>query len=140
MGLYDAVLVKDNHLAGTRDDELASFITRVAWEARSIPGAGRPSFIEVEVDRVAQLERLLTLPAGAIDIVLLDNMTINDLRSCAALRDAQAPKLELEASGGVSLESIAAIAGTGVDRISVGSLTHGARSVDLALDFNARAS
>jgi nicotinate-nucleotide pyrophosphorylase (carboxylating) len=137
MGLFDAVLVKDNHLAGVPDDALPAIIERIAREARALAAPDRVLFVEVEVDRAEQFERLVGLPEGVIDIVLLDNMSLADMRRCAETRDRYAPRLQLEASGGVTLETIADIARTGVDRISVGSLTHGARSVDLALDFDA---
>jgi nicotinate-nucleotide pyrophosphorylase (carboxylating) len=94
----------------------------------------RPSFIQVEVDTLEQFEALLTLPAGTIDIVLLDNMSCEQMRHAAGRRDALAASLELEASGGVSLLSIGDISRTGVDRISVGGLTHSAVVLDVALD------
>lgn len=132
MGLFDAVLIKDNHIAGTTPRELAAFITSAAAQARSLSPA--PAFIEVEVDSLEQFEALLTLPAGAIDIVLLDNMGPDVLAKAADRRDQVRPELLLEASGGVTLESIPAIARSGVDRISAGTLTHGATSLDVALD------
>jgi nicotinate-nucleotide pyrophosphorylase (carboxylating) len=90
-----------------------------------------------EVDTLEQLDTLLTLPPGSLDIVLLDNMSVEQLCEAAKRRDARAPKLELEASGGVTLDTIAAIATTGVDRISVGALTHSAVHLDVALDIDA---
>ena len=75
------------------------------------------------------------LDAPEPDIVLLDNMTLEDLRQAVALRNARAPSVELEASGGVSLATEAAIAATGVERISVGALTHSAPALDLAFDW-----
>jgi nicotinate-nucleotide pyrophosphorylase (carboxylating) len=76
----------------------------------------------------------LVLPAGP-DIVLVDNMPPDVLRRAVALRDELAPEVELEASGGVHLETVAAIAATGVDRISVGALTHSAPALDIGLDW-----
>jgi len=130
MGLHDAVLVKDNHLAGLDPTEIAGLASRLAPDARAAGAA----FIEFEVDGLDQFDALLALPAGTIDMVLLDNFDLPMLREAAQRRDARAPGLLLEASGGVKLETIAAIAATGVDRISVGALTHSVRSLDLGLD------
>jgi nicotinate-nucleotide pyrophosphorylase (carboxylating) len=129
IGLHDAVLLKDNHLAGVAVDALAAFVRRAADTARS---AGQVRFVEVEVDTLEQFEALLSLPVGIIDIILLDNMSLGQLERAVSMRHADGPLLE--ASGGVTLETIGAIARTGVDRISVGALTHGAVSVDLGLD------
>lgn len=132
IGLFDAVLIKDNHIAGVPARDLPGLVTRAAARARELsPGL---AFIEVEVDSLEQLDALLTLPAGVMDIVLLDNMTPELMRKAVAMRDARAPQLELEASGGVTLTTIRAIAETGVDRISVGALTHSAQCLDVALD------
>lgn len=133
MGLHDAVLVKDNHLAGLDPAGIAELALRISPQARS---AGA-TFIEVEVDGLDQLDALLALPTGTIDMVLLDNFDAPMLREAVMRRDARAPGLLLEASGGVRLETLAAIAATGVDRISVGALTHSVRSLDLGLDAQA---
>ncbi len=133
MGLHDALLIKDNHLAGVPVAELGAFVRGACERARRL-GQGGLSFCEVEVDRVEQLRVLLALPAGVVDVVLLDNMAAGILRECCELRDAQRPGLLLEASGGVNLSTIRAIASTGVDRISVGALTHSAVQVDFGLD------
>ncbi len=137
VGLFDAVLVKDNHIAGVGAAELGLRLRGIARLARQ---RSAPGFVEVEVDSLAQLESVLRARAGApreewIDIVLLDNMTPALLRRAAAMRDRLAPGVELEASGGVSLESLPAIARTGVERISAGTLTHGATWLDVALDI-----
>jgi nicotinate-nucleotide pyrophosphorylase (carboxylating) len=131
IGLHDAVLIKDNHISGVPASELAHVIARAAAAARI---RGTPSFIEVEVDTLEQYESLLTLPKGTIDIVLLDNMPCELMSHAAARRDAVNPALELEASGGVNLSTIAEISRTGVDRISVGGLTHSATVLDVAMD------
>jgi nicotinate-nucleotide pyrophosphorylase (carboxylating) len=89
--------------------------------------------IEIEIDRREQLESALS---AAPDIVLLDNMSNAELSECVAIRDRTAPNVELEASGGVNLRTIAGIAGTGVDRISVGALTHSAPILDIGLDWS----
>ena len=132
-GLHDMILIKDNHLAGWLaagpDRGIAAAIRAAReWEMQR----RSPLQIEVEVDTLAQLEDAL---AGEPDMVLLDNMTLDELRQAVALRDARAPDIELEASGGVSLATVAAIAATGVERISVGALTHSAPALDLAFDW-----
>jgi nicotinate-nucleotide pyrophosphorylase (carboxylating) len=88
--------------------------------------------VEVEVDTLAQLEAALAVKA---DIVLLDNMTLDELRAAVARRDAIAPGVLLEASGNVNLLTVRDIAATGVDRISVGVITHSAPALDIALDY-----
>jgi nicotinate-nucleotide pyrophosphorylase (carboxylating) len=138
MGLHDAVLIKDNHIAGVSPRQLPEFLARASQSARARVGA-QPSFIEVEADSLEQFEAMLTLEPGVIDIVLLDNMTCDQLRQAAAMRDAKNPGLELEASGGVKLGTVHEIARTGVDRISVGALTHSAVSIDVAMDIDASA-
>lgn len=130
IGLFDAALYKDNHLAGIPAGELAATIAAAARRARAVSPL---RFVEVEVDSVEQLERILRIEPGLIDIVLLDNMGDAALRRSVALRDRVAPSVRLEASGRVRLETIRAIAETGVDRISVGALTHSAPALDLAL-------
>ncbi len=133
MGLHDAVLIKDNHIAGVGVASLPEYIHAAAAKARSFRPA--PTFVEVEVDTLEQFAALLTLEAGVVDIVLLDNMTTDMLRSASELRDQRNPTLQLEASGGVRLSTIHEIARTGVDRISAGALTHSAVSLDVAMDI-----
>lgn len=129
IGLYDGILIKDNHLAGLGDP--ATAVRRAIDLARAYPGnAGLP--VEVEVDTLEQLEQVLSVRP---EIVLLDNMPPDWLRKAIALRDAASPTTQLEASGGVNLTTIRAIAETGVDRISVGALTHSARALDIGLDY-----
>ena len=126
MGLYDGILIKDNHLAGLGGD-----LRKAVEAARAYPGnAGLP--VEVEVETLEQLEVALAVRA---DIVLLDNMTLEQQRAAVARRDAIAPGVLLEASGGVNLSTVRDIAATGVDRISVGALTHSAPALDIALDY-----
>jgi nicotinate-nucleotide pyrophosphorylase (carboxylating) len=136
MGLHDALLIKDNHLAGVDERELAGFVRSACERARTIAhrSGGSLGFCEVEVDRIEQLAVLLELPAGTVDVVLLDNMQPAQLRACCDMRDARQPALLLEASGGVNLSTIGTIAATGVDRISVGALTHSAVQLDFGLD------
>ncbi len=124
-GLSDLVLIKDNHLAALRDARPNPVAAAVARARREYPYLK----VEVEADRLEQVRQ--ALDAGA-DIVLLDNMGLDDLRTAAGWCRGRALT---EASGGVRLETVRAIAETGVDFISAGALTHSARSVDLALDF-----
>ncbi|MEE8453043.1 MAG: carboxylating nicotinate-nucleotide diphosphorylase [Thermoguttaceae bacterium] len=141
-GLFEAVLIKDNHLAWGAEASAESSARYTPREAvararryvedkasRSIAGA---MIVEIEVDTLEQLDEVL--PAGP-DIVLLDNMSASDLREAVARRDARNTAVELEASGGINLETIGRIAASGVDRISVGALTHSAVCLDLALDW-----
>lgn len=124
-GLYDQILIKDNHLVSLRN-ELPNAITAAILNARDqFPHLK----IEVEADTLEQVQQ--AVEAGA-DIILLDNMTPAQLRQAVALI---AGKALTEASGGVTLQTVGAIANTGVDYISVGALSHSARSVDIALDF-----
>jgi len=118
-GLDDAVLVKDNHLraAGSVADAV-----RLVRAASDLP-------IEVECETLDQVSE--ALEAG-VDAILLDNMTLAELREAVALT---AGRVRLEASGGVSLDTVRAIAETGVDEISVGALTHSARSLDVSLEL-----
>ena len=122
MDLASAVLIKDNHLTAV-DGDIALAIRR----AREVAPVGAK--VEVECDQVEQVERAVA--AGA-DIVLLDNMPPDILRECVRRVGG---KVILEASGGVSLSTVRAIAETGVDWISIGALTHSAPALDLALDF-----
>jgi nicotinate-nucleotide pyrophosphorylase (carboxylating) len=126
IGLFDGILIKDNHLAGLGGD-----VRRAVEAARAYPGnAGLP--VEVEVDTLEQLEAALAVNA---DIVLLDNMSLEQLRTAVTRRDAVSPGTLLEASGGVNLATVRDIAATGVDRISVGALTHSANALDIGLDY-----
>ncbi|MBI1335534.1 MAG: carboxylating nicotinate-nucleotide diphosphorylase [Phycisphaera sp.] len=129
IGLYDAVLVKDNHIAHLKPQELPHALSDMAHKARSLNPP--PAFIEVEVDHLEQLRAVLTTP---IDIVLLDNMSPDALQRAVQLRNTLAPGVLLEASGGVTLQTVRDIALTGVDRIAIGALTHSAPSLDLGLD------
>ncbi|MCA9304642.1 MAG: carboxylating nicotinate-nucleotide diphosphorylase [Phycisphaerales bacterium] len=132
IGLFDAVLIKDNHIAGLSDDELGVKLERAAERARD--GGNDLWFVQVEVDRLSQLERVLALPSGLIDMVLLDNMDPETLREAVVMRDRSGKSLLLEASGGVNEKTLRPIAETGVDRISIGGLTHQAVSLDIGLD------
>lgn len=150
VGLYDAALLKDNHLAGVSDGELPAFIKRTVKRAGDEADREGLAFVEVEVDTLEQLGAILKAGGGpgcGVGIVLLDNMTPEQLAAAVGARNeqeaaagraaGQAPNLLLEASGGITVENLAAVAATGVDRISLGTLTHGARWLDFGLDFAA---
>lgn len=138
LGLYAAVMLKDNHLAaeeGTSGQRLRDRIhrTRQRLEAARKRGElNRDLIFEVEVDSLDQFQAILDQP---VDIVLLDNMSNQQLRRAVEMRDEQNPAVQLEASGGVHLDSVADIAATGVDRISSGALTHSAVNWDVGLDW-----
>lgn len=141
LGLHAAVLIKDNHLAfraaaayGESSWTPAEALRCVQqFVGRLVPPDQRAAFIiEIEVDSLAQLEAML--PLGP-DIVLLDNMPPDMLRQAVQMRSAAAPQVELEASGGVDLAHVAQVAASGVERISVGALTHSAPWFDVGLDW-----
>lgn len=127
MGLFDAALVKDNHLAALGD--LALLPPVIAQLRSEHPGLP----IEIEADTLDQTERLLGMTG--IDVILLDNMSPELMSKAVALRDAKAPDILLEASGGVTLGKLPEIAATRIDRISVGALTHSAPHADLSLEI-----
>lgn len=126
IGLSDGILIKDNHLAGLGGDvRLAVETARSALGNDWLP-------VEVEVDTLEQLDAAL---AARADIVLLDNMTPEQMRTAVQRRNMVSPDTKLEASGGVNLGTVRAIAATGVDRISVGAITHSAPALDIGLDY-----
>ncbi len=127
IGLYDLVLIKDNHLAALREEKPNAIAAAVARAREKFPQLK----VEVEADTLEQVEQ--AADAGA-DIILLDNM--NPLQLRLAVQKIRG-RAQTEASGGVNLASVHAIAETGVDFISVGALTHSARAVDIGLDFEA---
>jgi nicotinate-nucleotide pyrophosphorylase (carboxylating) len=127
MGLYDGVLIKDNHLAAL--GPTTGTVGEAVRLARQKHGSGVP--LEIEVDTLDQLDVALSV---APDIVLLDNMPPEQLREAVRRRNSLAPKVLLEASGGVNFSTLRAIGETGVDRISIGALTHSATALDIGLD------
>ncbi|MGE3109669.1 MAG: nicotinate-nucleotide diphosphorylase [Phycisphaerales bacterium] len=167
IGLYDAVLIKDNHLAGVALADLPAFLTAASAKARAIalertraltpahpsgdprppvaamflpnpPRGGGPSplaFVEAEVDTLEQFAAIIGAGGCGLDIILLDNFTPDLLRRAVKMRNSGGLPILLEASGGVSLDTVGFVAATGVDRISAGQLTHSARCLDVALDF-----
>ena len=140
-GLFDAVLIKDNHLAfgaqepgGARFTPAEAVKTARAFLAKLPPHvAAHKAIVEVEVDSIEQLRSVL--PASP-DVALLDNMLPDQLKACVALRAELAPHVQLEASGGVNLQTARAIADTGIERVSVGALTHSAIWFDVGLDWS----
>lgn len=127
VGLYDMVLIKDNHLAALRNEPPNAIAAAVQRARHQYPQLQ----VEVEVDTLEQVEQAVA--AGA-DIILLDNMSPEEMRVAVGRVGGRA---KTEASGGVNLSSVRAIAESGVDYISVGALTHSAPAVDIALDFDA---
>ena len=123
-GLYDMVMVKDNHLLATR--RLTALQAAIRKFRRAHPGLR----VELEADTLRQVRSFLTLEG--VDVILLDNMKPAALAT--AVRRG-AGRVQFEASGGVSLETVPAIAATGVDFISVGALTHSARAIDFSLEL-----
>lgn len=123
-GLFDAVLIKDNHIAA------AGSVSAAIERART--ANGHMVKIEVEVDTLTQLEEALQ---HDVDAVLLDNMAVPELKNAVARAKAAKPGILCEASGGVRLVTVRAIAETGVDMISVGALTHSVKALDIGLDF-----
>ena len=125
IGLFDLVLIKDNHLAALRQAKPNAVAAAVLRARTQFPRLK----VEVEADTLAQVKQAIEADA---DIILLDNMTPAQLRKAVKLAAGRA---KTEASGGVNLKTVRAIAKTGVDYISVGALTHSARAVDIGLDF-----
>ena len=129
IGLYDGMLIKDNHLAARGSSSCAGAVKAARDFLRdrrlAVP-------VEIEVDTLEQLRDALTEHP---ELVLLDNMNCDVLREAVTLRNQLAPGTQLEASGGVSLQTVRSIAETGVDRISVGSLTHSSPALDIAFDW-----
>ncbi|MDR1922857.1 MAG: carboxylating nicotinate-nucleotide diphosphorylase [Planctomycetaceae bacterium] len=148
-GLFDAILIKDNHLAFGKENitfspqnairKAKSYLQSLqqkdkstTTQSQSQPQSQTP-IIEIEVDTLEQLNDVL---CESPDIVLLDNMPPQQLREAVTLRNKIAPNVELEASGGIRLTTVKDVAETGVERISVGALTHSATSIDIGLDWH----
>ena len=123
MGLYDQVMVKDNHLmACNKLEDLQAAIDAVRKDRPGIK-------VEIEAATLEQVADFLAL--RGVDIILLDNMSTDDLRRAVTINEG---RVFLEASGGITLDTIKAVAATGVDAISVGALTHSSKAVDLSLE------
>ncbi len=133
-GLYDAILIKDNHLAfgGITDFDPGEAVRRARkyleehYVGRELP------MLEIEVDSLKQLEQVL--PENP-DVVLLDNMSPDMMREAVQMRAKAGATCEFEASGGITLETVRAKAESGVERVSVGALTHSAKTFDIGLDW-----
>jgi nicotinate-nucleotide pyrophosphorylase (carboxylating) len=124
-GLYDMVLLKDNHLAAIGDlSNLAERIRRLRQEQPNIQ-------IEVEAEDLEQARAFIEV--DGIDVILLDNMTPAQMREAVALRRNN---IKFEASGGITLKNVKRVAATGVDYISIGALTNSARAIDIALEMS----
>jgi nicotinate-nucleotide pyrophosphorylase (carboxylating) len=121
MGLFDQILIKENHIAAA--GSITAAIVAARQRAPAVP-------VEVEVESLGELGQAL---AAHPDIVMLDEFTLDDMRAAVALNRAHSTPVKLEASGSVSLENVRAIAATGVDYVSVGSLTKHLRAVDLSM-------
>lgn len=141
-GLFDAILIKDNHLplAAGLEGQSKKTAGEAVLTAREFvdnaelkSGTGEKLVVEVEVDTLEQLREVL--PVGP-DIVLLDNMSRDELSTAVQLRNEINAQVVLEASGGINLDTVRSIADSGVDRISVGSLTHSTASLDIGLDWH----
>src|SRR5262249_37933250 len=135
MGLFDGILIKDNHLAALASEAnpIAAAVTAARQQFPALP-------VEIEVDSLDQFDEAL---ACRPDIILLDNMTLDDMREAVERREDMVEETDwvfLEASGGVTLDTVRGIAETGVDRISVGALTHSAPALDIALDYETKRS
>ena len=123
-GLYDMAMLKDNHFASKIKIESLQIVIDEFKEA--YPDA----LVELEADTISQVTEFLSLEN--VDVIMLDNMSIKQISEAVQLSNGNAL---LEASGGINLETVAGIAETGIDRISVGALTHSAKAIDLAMDF-----
>ncbi|MFK7960518.1 MAG: carboxylating nicotinate-nucleotide diphosphorylase [Phycisphaerales bacterium] len=130
-GLHDAALFKDNHLAALPDGPLNETLRPALIKAGLREGL---RFVMVEVDTLQQLDELLQIEDDFIDIILLDNMSPETMANAVARRNARRPRWQLEASGGITPEAVRAVAESGVDRISLGALTHSVTCFDVGLD------
>ena len=131
VGLYDGLLVKDNHLSSQPLKELGAFLSKIVSQCRA---EDSKRLVEIEVDTLEQLREVLKV--DGVDVILLDNMDCPKMQNAVELRDkaGKKGKVDLEASGGVTLETVRSIALTGVERIAVGAITHSAPAMDIGLD------
>lgn len=132
VGLYDGLLVKDNHLAAVPLRELGSYLAPIVQQSRS---EDAKRLVEIEVDNLEQFKEVVKVEG--IDVILLDNMDCPRMELAVEMRNKaqKKGKVALEASGGVTLETVRTISLTGVDRIAVGALTHSATALDIGLDI-----
>lgn len=129
MGLYDGLLVKDNHLAGLSAKELSAYLGKIVAASRAENSA---RLIEVEVDTLEQFQQVLNVEG--VDVILLDNMDCPRMADAVRLRQKSDQKTQIEASGGITLETVRSVAECGVDRIAVGAITHSAPALDIGMD------
>ena len=131
MGLWDAVLVKDNHIAVLKAGARGINIKDIARLVKEKKPKGMKT--DIEVRNLKEFQEVLEIPP---DIIMLDNMDISQIKKAVAMRDAQPSRknVKIEVSGGVRLSNIKAIARAGVDMISIGALTHSAKAVDMSLE------
>jgi len=131
-GLYDGLLVKDNHISSIANADLVAFLSPIVKRCRAEDDS---RLIEIEVDTVEQLKEVLKV--DGLDVILLDNMDCPKMELAVELRNRSSAKgkVELEASGGVTLETARSIAQTGVERIAVGAITHSAPALDISMDL-----
>jgi len=145
MGLYDGVMLKDNHLAALRE-RLGAGLTLAELTAAIRRELDPGIVLWLEVDTLDQLREALPMhPHGrGADIILLDNFSVRDMRTAVAWRNGigprTGPRVLLEASGGITPENVAEVGRTGVDRISIGALTHSAPALDLSIELEADAA
>lgn len=125
-GLYDEALIKDNHLRILRKESLVDIVADVRR------GVLKRTEVGIEVKNLKELAEALK---SRVDYILLDNMTLEEVRQAVDLRKKSVAKIPLEVSGGINLDNVAGYAQTGVERISAGALTHGAPSIDISLDI-----
>lgn len=130
MGLFDAILIKDNHLAALGAEQKKILPKRIKELREKHPSLK----IEIEADTLEQVVFFLTLKE--LNTLLLDNMSLKEMRDAVALKNQIAPRVKLEASGGITLENIRAVAETGINEISLGALTHSAIWADLSLEIS----
>jgi nicotinate-nucleotide pyrophosphorylase (carboxylating) len=131
MGLYDGLLVKDNHLARVPVGELVGYLGPIVERTR---GEDSGRMIEIEVDTLEQLKEVLKI--DGVEMILLDNMDCRTMERAVEMRDqaGRRGRVELEASGGITIETVRAAALTGVDRIAIGAITHSAAALDIGMD------
>jgi len=129
MGLYDQVLIKDNHIVAARKEGLKKLSDMVQKVRRDVSADVK---IEIEVDNLKDLEDAL---AGSPDMIMLDNMTPDEMKRAVRLIKDRSRRPLIEASGNINLKNVREVAVSGVDIISVGALTHSARGLDISLEF-----
>jgi nicotinate-nucleotide pyrophosphorylase (carboxylating) len=134
VGLFDGLLIKDNHIAGVGSRDLHAHLSDIVARSRAERGV---KFVEVEVDTLEQFREVIKV--DGVDVVLLDNMDCPGMQTAVEIRNAagRKGKVAIEASGGVTLETVRSIALTGVERISVGAITHSVHALDIGLDVEA---